>query len=320
MRILNNSDLDGLLPRHEIISAVEQAMLDYEAKDALVPKRMHIDHDRNTLLCMPSWNQHFFGTKLVAVFPGNKSLNLPVTNGAMILNDSKTGSPLALMNAAKLTALRTGALGAIGVKLLTPADTTTLGLVGTGVQGLHQALFACSVRPIDNLFFLKRSYEQSENLKAFLIANGVNVKVTACQSAEELLGKTDVVIVATTSPTPVLPNDAHMLRQKHFIGIGSYKPSMQELPDNVYKLAGELYIDSDFARHETGDIINPIKNGMINQEDVFTIGKLLSQERKVDVQNTTVYKSAGMALFDLYVAQMMYKKAIAHNVGIEIEF
>lgn len=320
MLILNQHDLESLLTPGQVIDAVEAAIRAYEAQLAVVPKRMHLDHGANTLLCMPSWGESFFGTKLVAVVPGNRNKNLPVTNGAMLLNDGATGMPLALLNASKLTALRTGALGAIGIKLTTPPLENSIGLVGMGVQGLHQAVFSCSVRPIKTIYYLKRSEEAALKLENFMNQFCPHVKLESCHTPSDLLAKTNVVVLATTSSTPVLPGDEAQLKGKHFIGIGSYKPSMQEIPDTVFQLAGELSIDSEFARQETGDIINPVQQGIISPEHVYTLGKLLTGKRTIDVNQTTVFKSAGMALFDLYVAQAMYAVAITRGVGTTVEF
>ena len=320
MLILNQKEIESLLTLEQVIDAVEAALCAYETQLAVVPKRMHLDNGPNTLLCMPSWGESFFGTKLVAVIPGNREKNLPVTNGAMLLNDGITGMPLALLNASKLTALRTGALGAIGIKLTTPPSENSIGLVGLGIQGLHQAIFACAVRPIKTIYYLKRSESAGYRLEEFVGAFFSNVKLEACQSASELLSKTNVVILATTSSTPVLPSDEAQLSGKHFIGIGSYKISMQEIPDAVFKLAAELSIDSEFARHETGDIINPVRGNMLSADNVYTIGKLLTGKRAIDVNRTTVYKSAGMALFDLYVAQAMYVSALSQGIGTSVEF
>src|SRR5712664_2043833 len=108
MFILSEVDITSLLSMEQIIDAVENAMLEHERGHARVPQRVHIDFEGNTLLCMPSLQHDYFGTKLVSVVPGNKNRNLPVTNGAMLLNETSTGLPLALINASKLTALRTG--------------------------------------------------------------------------------------------------------------------------------------------------------------------------------------------------------------------
>jgi ornithine cyclodeaminase len=319
MLILSNEQIATLLSLEEVLAAVEAAMVSYENKTSSVPKRMHLDHGENTLLCMPSFGDGYFATKLVSVVPGNKNKGLPVTNGAILLNDAETGLPLALMNAAKLTALRTGALGAVGIRYMTPENVDSIGLIGTGVQGLHQAIFACIVRPIQTIYSLYRTEEGLQKLRDFVQLHHPQVQVVACKTPEELLAKTDVLIAATTSVNPVLPNDAELLRGKHFISIGSYKTSMQELPAGVYQLAGHLALDSEFARLETGDVINALDQNWVAPENVFTIGKLITGARQVDVQKTTAYKSAGMALYDLFTAQAMYQKALAKKIGVVVE-
>ena len=318
MLILSDSEIAGLLSLSEIIETVEAALVAYEKKEVMVPQRMHFDHSNGTMLCMPSFGKEFIGTKLVSVVPGNAAKGLPVTNGAMLLNDAVTGLPAALMNASKLTALRTGALGAIGVKYLSPTSNDTFGLIGCGIQGMHQAIFICALRPISKVYYLHRSNESASALVSFIKQHHPDQKVEACFSAEELLSKTNIIVSATTSAQPVLPNDSKLLKGKHFIGIGSYKPSMQEFPDSVYALAGMLAIDSEFARHETGDIINPVKKGILKEEDVFTIGKVIIAEKQVVTSHTTVYKSAGMALFDLFVGQRMFEKALRENAGTKV--
>lgn len=320
MLVLNNDDIAGLLSPEEVIATVAAALVANEQNSCLVPKRMHIDFGDNTLLSMPSFSHDYFGTKLVAVVPGNSERQLAVTNGAMLLNDTHTGFPLAIMNAAKLTALRTGALGAIGVKYMTPPDIHTVGLIGCGVQGIQQAVFACAVRPVTKIYCLQRSATSMAALRAALEKQCPSVEIVPCADATTILQHTNVIIAASRSATPVLPNDAPLLENKHFISIGSYKPDMQELPDEVFRLSGKLAIDSVFAKAETGDILNPLKKGILQEKDVFTIGKLLTGEAQVDVNGTTAYKSAGMALFDLFMAKALYEKACAGNVGVRVAF
>lgn len=319
MRILNNQQINGLLQLNEIISAVEAAMITHEDQSSAVPQRMKIDYGNNTLLCMPAFSYNFFSTKLVSVVPGNTALQLPVTNGILVLNDAKTGLPLAMMNAAKLTALRTGAIGSLGIKYLTRENSNSIGLVGSGFQGIHQAIFACCVRPIKTVYCLYRSEAAFRNLTAFINQYCPEVKTQACQTAEELLQRTQIIIAATTSDTPVLPEADSLLENKHYFSIGSFKPTMQELPDGVYRLAGQLVLDSEFARHEAGDAINPVKNGILDKEQVFSLGKVILGQRKIDINKTTAFKSTGMALFDLFVAEAMYKAAVDNDIGYEVE-
>jgi ornithine cyclodeaminase len=318
MLILSDDDIKSLLTPQQLLEAVEAAILSYEAQTSLVPKRMHIDHGADTLLCMPSFSSDFFGVKLVSVVPGNATKQLPVTNGVMLLNDKATGLPLALMNASALTALRTGAVGSMGIKYMTPLETSSIGLIGYGIQGMYQALFACHVRPVSTIYCQLRNSETFKRFQQFIATHHPHVNVLPCTSVEELLSETNVIITATTSATPVLPDNAALLKGKHFISVGSYKPFMQELPDAVYQLAGELVLDSEFGRQETGDSIHCVEKGYIKPENIFSIGKLINGERKLSTPATTVYKTSGMALFDLFVAQYMYKVALQKKTGTSI--
>src|SRR5882672_3978875 len=144
MLILTHTDLLDLLTPAALVDAAESAARAQD-REPPTPKRQHIEWNGNTLLTMPAVASDLVGVKLVCVVPGNALRNLPVTNGVMVLSDGGTGTPLALMNAAALTAMRTGAVGALGVKYMTPADTRTIGIIGCGVQGSWQAICAAAV-------------------------------------------------------------------------------------------------------------------------------------------------------------------------------
>lgn len=318
MLILANGSLIGLLSPLQVVAAVESAARSWELGNAIVPQRVHTEWDGKTLLTMPAVADGDVGIKLVLVVPSNAGRGLPITNGLMILNDGETGQPVAVMNAAALTAQRTGAVGALGVKYMTPATTSSVGIVGCGVQGAWQAVFACAVRPISDVFCVYRSPASFEKFTATLCRQVPEVRITSCRDARELLARTSVVITATTSKEPVLPDDPSLLEGKHFISVGSYKPTMQELPDSVYRLAGQLAIDSEFARQEVGDVIQPVEKGILKQTDIFLISELVTGQRSVNTSRTTAYKSTGMALYDLFVAEALYQVAKRQNIGCEI--
>lgn len=316
---LRSADVLHLLPAGETVALVESAALAAGGDDdCVVPERQHIHWGANTLLTMPAIGAGALGVKLVSVVPGNAARGLAVTNGLVILGDAQTGLPLAIMNAESLTAIRTGAVGALGIKHLTPADVTSVGVVGPGVQGAWQAIFACAVRPISEVFVLGRSAASIERFVAALAAYAPAVTVVPCSSVTELLARTDVIITATTSSEPVLPDESALLAGKHFIGIGSYKPGMQELPNSVFRLSGHVVLDSKFARHEVGEAVRPVQQGILAEQDVFTIGELVAGRRTIDITHTTAYKSAGMALYDLFVAKALYEAARRQNLGQEV--
>lgn len=318
MLVLNEKDLIGLLPPLEIIDAVEAALRAHAAGSIVAPARLHLHWDDHTLLAMPAATKSAAAVKVVSVVPSNASRNLPVTTGAMLLSDGTTGAPLAIMNAGALTAQRTGAVGALGVKYLTPPDTRSAGIIGCGIQGIWQAICACAVRPITELFVYGRSMSGFERFSSIVSRHTRDVRITVCRSARELLERTSLVIAATTSAEPVLPDEPELLDHKHFISVGSFRPTMQELPDSVYRLAGQLAVDSEHALHEVGDVINPVQAGLLRKTDVFSIGECVLGTRVVDVSRTTAYKTVGAAMYDLFVAEVFYRAAKARGVGLEV--
>lgn len=318
MIALSATDLLGLLSPGETVDLVEAAALAAAgSSDWVVPQRQHVKWPQGTLLTMPAIGAGALAVKLVSVVPGNAARKAPVTNGLLILGDAATGLPLAIMDAAVLTAMRTGAVGALGLKYITPAGVASVGIVGAGVQGAWQAITACAVRPIRTVFALRRSAAALERFCATLGAHAPAVTVIACETPAEVLSRTDVIVTATTSAEPVLPDDPALLGAKHFIAIGSYERHMCELPDAVFRLAGHLVLDSEFARHEVGEAVRAVEHAALGDEDLFTIGELAAGRRSVDLTRTTVYKSAGMALYDLYVAQALFQAARRRGVGQE---
>jgi ornithine cyclodeaminase/alanine dehydrogenase-like protein (mu-crystallin family) len=316
--VLSEHDLIGLLPPVQIVAAVEAALRARDLGQIVAPKRLHMHWDNNTLLAMPSATQGALGIKIVSVVPGNTARGLPVTDGVMILNDDETGAPRVFMNAAALTSQRTGAVGALGVKYGTPSETVSVGIVGCGVQGAWQAIFACAVRPIREVFCVCRSSVKFEKFAMTVNRHVPEVRISPCHDVNELLARTDVVVTATTSTEPVLPDESDRLVNKHFISVGSFRPTMQELPDSVYRLAGLLAVDSEHASEEVGDVINPIRKGIISQTDVFSIAECVTGKRTLDSARTTAYKSVGSAIFDLFVAQALYREARSLGLGCQV--
>lgn len=288
------------------------------AGSIVAPARLHLHWEDHTLLAMPAATKTAAAVKVVSVVPSNANRNLPVTTGALLLSDGTTGAPLAILNAGALTAQRTGAVGSLGVKYLTPADTRSAGIVGFGIQAAWQGIFACAARPISELFVHGRSMSNFERFSSLVQQHTDGVRITVCQSARELLERTTLVIAATTSTEPVLPDEPALLENKHFISVGSFRPSMQELPDSVYRLAGQLAVDSEHATHEVGDVINPIRAGLLQEADVFSIGECVTGNRVIDTSRTTAYKSVGAAMYDLFVAEACYRAAKARGVGVEV--
>ncbi|MGH8264872.1 MAG: ornithine cyclodeaminase family protein [Steroidobacteraceae bacterium] len=316
---LDASQITELLTPADAVAAVEAALRAHAADKCVVPQRHHIEWQGNTFLAMPAVGGTVAGVKLVSVVPENARRNLPVTIGVMMLTSAQTGEPLALLNAAALTAIRTGAVGALGLRFTTPAAADSIGIIGCGGQGTWQAISACAVRPIRRVFALRRSAASFDSFCQVLKRHVPAVEIVPCRTPSELLEQTDIVIAATTSLEPVLPDDPALVAGKHFVSVGSYRRTMQELPDAVYRAAGALVIDTDGARTEVGDIVNALARNILTETDIFPLVELVLGRRSVDVNRTTAYKTAGSALFDLYAAQAVYELAQRRGIGNVIE-
>ena len=321
MLCINEEEILEAVTLEEIMDAVETALILYEKKEFEMPLRMHADYRGNTLLLMPCFTEKTFAVKLVSLCPGNVKKNLPVLMGTVILNDGETGEPLALLNGAKLTALRTGAVGGVGVRYLTSPGISSCGVVGAGVQGLHQALFACRERQITRVYVYDRDPGISYSFMVKLVGLLPGVRIHLAGSIEELLNESELIITATNAGQPVLPDREELLRGKHFIGIGSYKPGMREFPEALFGLLNEMYVDTEHAVEEAGDLIDPLKNGWLKREQVYTLGKLVMNKEKKEAgkKSATLFKSVGMALFDLVVAGLVYRQAKQKGIGTHIE-
>lgn len=319
MIAISDRDINALLSPADLIADVETVARLCEEGGAKPPQRLHLEWSGNTLLTMPAVGAGAVGTKLVSVVPDNAVRGLPTTSGLMVLNDVHTGLPLAILNATALTAWRTGAVAALGVKYMTPAELDTVGIVGIGMQGTWQAIFAGTVRPIGKVFYISRSPRNADRFRTLVGERLPGVELVPCANVREVVAHSRLIIAATPSTEPVLPDEPALLKGKHFISVGSFRSSMQELPDSVYRLAGELAIDSESARHEVGDVAGPLERGILKDQNIFFIGQLITGRRTVDVHRTTAYKTVGMALYDLVAAQAAYRAAKRRGMGHELE-
>ena len=152
MLFLSEQEMWQSVTLEDIMDAIEDAYAIHKSGNYKMPDRFIAQRDKNMLLYMPCFLDSVIGTKMLSEFPDNPSLGIPYLNGLMILNDAKTGLPKAIMNGSALTAMRTGAVGGVALRYLAPEDAASVGLVGCGIQGLHQLLYACEVRPITNIY------------------------------------------------------------------------------------------------------------------------------------------------------------------------
>lgn len=320
MIYLNKEDILKSITLDECMAAVEEAYKIYADKLFNMPDRIQVENGDLTSLYMPCFTEKSFGTKILTVAPNNAKINKPIIDGVMLVNNIETGEIVCMMDGKTLTSVRTGAVGGVGVRHTTSEDVKTIGLIGTGEQGFYQVLYACKARNIKTVYLYNRTKEKAIKLQEELKKELENVDIIVVNSSIELLKNSEVIITATTSHQPVIDNKKDLIKGKHIIAIGSYKPDMRELPDALFDVVDKIVVDTDFAKEESGDLYQPIKNNLIKSEDIENMGNFLRDNKGFDMNNkTTLYKSVGMGLFDMVVANKIYEKAIKNGIGKNID-
>lgn len=312
MEFFDNKTIKSIASHADWIESMEEALKLMITGRYVMPKRMHLDYGEDTFLLMPCITDEYWSTKLVSFCPGNRKKALPSIYGTIVLNDTKTGEPLAVLDGGIITAFRTAAVSAAGIKYLSPGDINSLGIVGTGVQGIYQALFACSVRKIDEIW----AFDQNEsNLKRFAEEmNSVkpDIRLHLANDSDHVAFNSQVIITATNSRNPVFKNARELFSGKTFVGIGSYKPDCREFPEELFRQIDQIFVDTIDGKGESGDLITPIANKWIADDNIFAMGDLISGNIEASENPTKLFKTVGSAIFDLFAAKMVYEKYIGN--------
>ncbi|OZU90493.1 hypothetical protein CIL03_04925 [Virgibacillus indicus] len=314
MLFLNEQDIRKAVSMKDMIDSIDKAYELYESKQFQMPTRMQVAKDSNTLIVMPCITKEAIGTKLVTSFPENTEL--PTLHGLVVLNSSETGEIKAILDGSFITGFRTGAIGGSAIRHLAKSDASKLAVIGTGVQGLYQTLAACTERTITDIFLYNRTYEKISGFKQELEKwIGDSIRIHTMKTVESAIQDAEIVITATTSFTPVLPDEPKLLSNKLFVGIGSFQPAMREFPEALYAQSDHIYVDSEDAIKESGDLAIPLENKWITRNTIQTMSSYLKSEQNTIHDKSIIFKSTGMALFDVVAADLIYENAVQKGVG-----
>jgi ornithine cyclodeaminase len=267
-----------------------------------------------------------YSLKAICVFPGNPALGKDAHQGVVLLSSPDTGEPQALINASALTEIRTAAASAVATRLLARVGASQLAIIGTGVQARAHAIalaqdYAARGRPLAAIRIAGRTPARAAQVAGELTGLA-GVPVQACPSAAEAVTGADIVVTATTSPTPVLDR-AWLAEGTHINAVGAYSPDTREL-DSATMAAAAVFVDSrEAALAESGDVRLAIADHAVSPVHIRAeIGELLSgtASGRASDQEITVFKSLGLAVEDLAAAQGVYRNAIQAGAGTWVDF
>ena len=309
-------DRDTILRTVEIadlLDAVEAAYRDVAAGRDRSPVRSHVSLADGSLLLMPGVREGGAGAsdKLVTVMPGNAARQLPTIHALVVWFDATTGQPVALLDGATVTAMRTGAASGVGARLLARPDAETLAVIGAGAQAEWQIRAVLAARPIRRVTIYARDAERRAAF-AQRMGEETGIGVEAVSDAEMAVRGADIVCCATTSSEPVF--DASWVRPgTHVNGIGAYQLGMVELPPELLARAAVVAIDShEASMAEAGDVVAAIERGFVAEDSLVEIGTIDREwAEKRPAGSITVFKSVGLAIQDVAAAELIVSRVTA---------
>jgi ornithine cyclodeaminase len=318
MRFFEAAAVDGRLGYPGLIDVLEAAF----RKGAIAPLRHHhaiaLDgRPEATLLLMPAWETsapggqtagRYLGVKSVTVFPDNAALGKPAVLGTYLLLSAETGETLAVMDATRLTAWRTGAASALASRYLSRTDASRLLMVGAGALAPRLVRAHASVRPIRRVAIWNRSADRARALAGALAADGIEASVA--DDLEAAVRQADIVSTATLSAEPLI-RGAWLAPGTHVDCVGAYRPNMRESDDEVVRRA-RIFVDTRAgALSEAGDILQPLQAGVIGRHAI--LGDLFDLARgsvagRTTPEEITLFKSVGAAIEDLAAAIAVFER------------
>ncbi|MED3728349.1 ornithine cyclodeaminase family protein [Priestia endophytica] len=324
MLIINSDEQRKLVDMGEIIEYVTVALKEFSAGRTVTPIRASLPFNdkQNTALIMPSIAEglNSVGLKVINVAPNNYKLGKKTINGIVMLSDFESGEPLALLEGSYLTMIRTGALSGVATHYLARKNSKKLCIIGTGEQakGLVEAILA--IRDIEEILLYNRTEQKAHEFAEYVKTTfGKSVKVYT--DSNKAVREADIIVTTTNSSIPVFSET--LKPGVHVNAVGSFRPTMQELPSHAISSAHKVVVESrEAALEETGDLRIPIEEGIFNPNEIYgELGEIVAGERKKrdEDEEITVFKSVGLAVVDIIVAKYFYKKAIENKVGTTIQ-
>jgi len=311
MRFIEKDEVEKALDYPLLIKALKTA---FQSEVKVTPRHHHdfknpkegID---STLLLMPAWEEsENLGVKIVTLSPNNVKYDLPTINGLYILFDAQKGVVEAIIDAKALTTKRTAASSALASSYLSREDSSSVLIIGTGALSTELIKAHASVRDIKDVYIWGRNKSKALEITQKL-KNDFNIKTI--NSIEQKISEVDIISCATLSQT-ALVFGKYLKEGQHIDLVGSYKPNMREADDELIKTV-DIFIDTNMAKKETGDIKIPLDEKTICEDDIkadlFELTRLKKKGRTSNSQ-ITLFKSVGHALEDLAAAKLVKKNVV----------
>jgi ornithine cyclodeaminase/alanine dehydrogenase-like protein (mu-crystallin family) len=318
--LLSDADVRSAVDMLGLVDHLERAFkVEAEAGGMLLPPRTNLNHAEGFLRVMP------------VVMPAAGVLGLKMFHGSLergvryvvMVCDLDSGEVRAIVDAAYLTAARTGATSGVATRYLARADATTVGLIGSGLEAETNLAAVCAVRDIGSVNVYSRNPARREAF-AERVGSALGVTISAVASPEEAVAGTDIVVVATNTGFggDVAYRGEWIEAGQHVVSIGSTTPQLREIDVATFANADVVVFDAaaDQVEEESGDVAalrdaSPPWPGATSFADLLSG---LSPGRKQPSQ-VTLFKSVGTAAQDLAAAGYVAIEAARRGLGTRVD-
>jgi alanine dehydrogenase len=310
--LLTEADVRSLLTRPIALEVVEDSLRQQGNSELVLHPRRRIKLPDNALLNYMAAGDSvrgYIGMKLYTVVQGVARFVVPLFR-------STTGEMAALIEADALGQQRTGAATGVATKYLANAGARTLSIIGTGYQARAQLEAVAAVRHLERVRAFGRNPERREKFCREM-SERIGVAVQAASSAEESVKGADIIITATPA-TQVVLEGAWLTPGMHVNAMGANWAQKRELDTAAVARANMIVVDSiEQARMEAGDLIQAFEKDDSRWTAVQELSQIVAG--KVSARNSageiTLFKSNGIATWDLAAAVRVYEMAVAQGKG-----
>ena len=322
--MLSKSDVARHLIMEELIDEMEKGFVAFSSGSVEVPQRIRLTtiDGGGYGAFMPCYVPgQGLGIKINTNFRGNAGFGLPRILGLLVLLDTASGMPLAIMDSTAITAFRTAAVSGLAMRRLASENAGILGILGSGVLSIPHMLAATAVRPIRTIRVYSPHLSERQNDFALATQAAGIATVDIVQSAEQAVADADILVTCTTSACPVL--DGRWLQPGAcVIAVGNATANTREL-DTTTVMRCQVICDSWRACIlEAGDLLIPIKEGSIADSHIkHDLGDVLNQgQPRAQGPAPVLFKSVGLAFEDIIAAHSVYSKAVASKTASQFNF
>ncbi len=314
MKILTLEQIKAALPAVDLMGEIEAGFVAYSKGKAVVPPvgelvlnnppgEVHIKYGYLS-------DDDYYVIKIASGFYENPKLNLPSSNGLMLLFSQKTGELVAvLLDEGYLTDIRTAVAGAIAAKYLAPANVERIGIVGTGMQAKLQLEYLAPVTDCKDVLVWGRDEEKLIAYQSMMAKQGFNVTTTT--GAGDVLKSCNLIVTTTPAESPILNWADDVQHGVHITAMGSDTESKQEIDAMFLKHAGLVVADSISQCLERGEIHQALKSSAIVEKDIVELGNIISGDTvgRTSDDQITIADLTGVAVQDIQITKAVFKAA-----------